>query len=177
MTNKQNQHQLQKQKSKEKIYDIQKWLLNFVIVCLAVVIFSFMLSSTKRFSSNHGKVDISHSTVVTSIPKHADICIEVLNGSGITGMAGKYTNYLREKGFDVIYTGNAKKMDYPETFVFANDTSASKLTPLLSSLKLTKKRIEYDPSLDSHITFKIILGKDCNHLAVFESIKKMENNF
>jgi hypothetical protein len=177
MTNKKNIQQKTDNKQKSKIYEIQKWLLNFAIVCLAIIIFSFMLSSTKRFSSNSNKIDLSRKAVVNEIPRHADICLEVLNGSGITGIAGKYTDFLRKKGFDVIYTGNADKMDYPETFVFTNDTSDAKMSPLLGSLEFTKSRIEYNRSLDSHITFRIILGKDCERLAVFESIKKMENNF
>lgn len=168
--------EVQKNQDNNKKFDIQKWLLNFAIVCLAITIFSFMLSSTKRFSSNSNKIDLSQNTVV-HIPQHADICIEVLNGSGITGMAGKYTEYLRAKGFDVIYTGNADKMDYPETFVFANDTSDTKLNPLLGSLELSKSRIEFNQGLDSHITYRIILGKDCERLSVFETIRKMENNF
>ena len=166
-----------KQKSTYNKYDFQKWLLNFAIVCLAIIIFSFMLSSTNRFSSNPRKINLSQSTIVNKIPQHADIRMEVLNGSGITGIAGKYTDFFRKKGFDVIYTGNADKMDYPETFVFTNDTTDAKLNPLLKSLKFTKNRIEYNPSLDTHITFKIILGKDCERLAVYETIKKMENNF
>lgn len=166
----------QAQQNHNKKQDLQKWILNFAIVCLAVMIFSFMVSSTKRINSNPEKIDLSQTTRVET-PQHADICIEVLNGSGITGMAGQYTQYLRKKGFDVIYTGNADKMDYPETFVFANDTSATKLDPLLGSLELTKKRIEFNRGLDSHISFRIILGKDCERLPVFASIKKMENNF
>jgi len=154
----------------------QKWLLNIAIVCLAVTIFSFMLSSTKRFSGNAKKIDLSQSTVVKT-PQYADICIEVLNGSGITGMAGKYTEYLRQNGFDVIYTGNADKMDYPETFIFANDTAETVLHPLLLSLDFTKNRIEYNQTMDSHINFRIILGKDCERLPVFAKIRKMENNF
>lgn len=171
-TNKQDKSQV-----KAKNYDFQKWLLNFAIVCLAIIIFGFMLSSTKRFSNNSKKIELSRQTEVSEVPKYAHICIEVLNGCGIPGMAGKYTDYLRKKGFDVIYTGNADKMNYPETFVFANDTSEAKLNPLLTAMNFQKDRIEYNSAMDSHINYRIILGKDCNRITVFETIKKMENSF
>ncbi|MFP4546757.1 MAG: LytR C-terminal domain-containing protein [Fidelibacterota bacterium] len=165
------------EKLNSKIYKLQKWLLNFAIVCLAIIIFSFMLSSTRRFSSNPEKIDLSRQTIVNEMPKYGNICIEVLNGCGIPGMAGKYTEYLRRRGFDVIYTGNADQMNYPETFVFANDTSDTKLTPLLNAMNFTKKRIEFNSAMDTHINYQIILGKDCDHIPVFETIKNMENTF
>jgi len=136
-----------------------------------------MLSSTRRFSSNPEKIDLSRQTVVNQMPKYGNICIEVLNGCGIPGMAGKYTTYLRHRGFDVIYTGNADQMNYPETFVFANDTSDTKLTPLLKAMDFSKKRIEFNSAMDTHINYQIILGKDCDRIPVFETIKNMENTF
>ena len=157
--------------------DPQKWLFNFAIVCMAVIIFTFMLSSTKRFSSNHKKIDLSSPGTVPQMPKYENIYVEVLNGCGIPGIAGQYTDYLRKKGFDVLFTGNADEMNYPETFVFVSDTSDAILNPLLEAMNFTKEQIEFHSSMDNHINYRIILGKDCNRLPVFEIIKNMENTY
>jgi len=167
---------LQKQSTKKKI-DVQKWIFNFAIVCIAVVIFTFMISSTKRFSSNPTKIDLSNPGVVPQMPKYENIYLEVLNGCGIPGMAGKYTDYLRKMGFDVLTTGNAKEMNYPETFIMVRDTSETSLAPLLEAMTFTKERIEYNPSMDDYVNYRIILGKDCNRLAVLEKMKNMENSY
>ncbi len=166
-----------RKKTKKTLQNLQKWLLNFAIACLAIIIVSFMLSSTKRISSNDEKIDLSNQTVVNKMPIYQDITIEVLNGCGIPGMAGRYTNFLREKGFDVIYYGNADEMNHLETFVIAGDTTAKKLTPLLTTMNINRSRIKYLEGMDSFTTFKIILGKDCDDITVYQQIKKMENQF
>ncbi|MBN2281652.1 MAG: LytR C-terminal domain-containing protein [Candidatus Marinimicrobia bacterium] len=165
------------QSSKPNQIDIQRWLLNFAIVCIAVVIFTFMISSTKRFSSNSKKIDLSSPGFIPQMPKYEDVYIEVLNGCGITGMAGKYTEYLRMKGFDVLTTGNAKEMNYPETFILVRDTSEAILSPLLEAMSFSRDHIEFNPAMEDYITFRLILGKDCDRLTVFETIKNMENQF
>ena len=43
--------------------------------------------------------------------------VEVLNGTGIAGLAGKTRDLLREFGYDVIYVGNAEHSGYENTTV------------------------------------------------------------
>ena len=53
--------------------------------------------------------------------------MEVLNGSGVGGVAQKFTNYIRQNGFDVIYTGNADRSDYDKTVLIARTADGQKL--------------------------------------------------
>ena len=45
------------------------------------------------------------------------VVVEVLNGCGREGVAEKVGEYLREKGFDVMFVGNADDFEYTETLV------------------------------------------------------------
>ncbi len=45
------------------------------------------------------------------------IRIELLNGSGRTGLAGELASYLRDGGFDVLVVSNADRSDYRNTIV------------------------------------------------------------
>ncbi|NIT52770.1 MAG: LytR C-terminal domain-containing protein, partial [candidate division Zixibacteria bacterium] len=46
-----------------------------------------------------------------------DIWVEILNGNGVTGVAAQYTEFLRDKGFDVQRTDNADNFSYQNTLV------------------------------------------------------------
>lgn len=48
--------------------------------------------------------------------------IKVLNGSGISGEAGRVRELLEEAGFIVTSAGNADKFDYKETMIEVKDT-------------------------------------------------------
>ena len=49
------------------------------------------------------------------------IRVEVLNGSGEGGVAGRLASYLREGGYHVVAVGNADRTDYFATLVVARD--------------------------------------------------------
>lgn len=49
--------------------------------------------------------------------ERARIRVEVRNGSGLEGAAGRMTGFLRDRGFDVVDFGNADRFDHPRTFV------------------------------------------------------------
>lgn len=47
----------------------------------------------------------------------SELSVEVLNGSGTPGLAGKVANLLEDAGFDSIDTGNADSFDFEETVI------------------------------------------------------------
>ncbi|HJR19486.1 MAG TPA: LCP family protein [Actinomycetota bacterium] len=52
-----------------------------------------------------------------SIPKPEDVTIQVLNGTGVAGLAGEVRDELERLGFDVTEIGNADRRDYAETVI------------------------------------------------------------
>lgn len=53
----------------------------------------------------------------TSAPKGQRIVVEVLNGSGVSGLARRATFLVRDRGFDVVYFGNDPAGRRSETLV------------------------------------------------------------
>ena len=151
--------------------DIQKWFLNLAIFSLSVVIVGFIFSMGKRLVQNPDKVVLSQvNEVIPDSRPYQWIVIEVLNGCGTPGLAQKFTNFLRSEGFDVIYTGNADRMDYLNTFLIERVDSPEKTEEVNNILALHPERIteDLDPSL--HVDLSLVLGKDYNRLPVYQRV-------
>jgi len=85
--------------------------LDIAIVLLSVVIAAFAVSAALRVGPQPlGK------------PKHP-IRIELLNGSGRSGLAGELASYLRDGGFDVLEVSNADRTDYKNSLVVNRSTA------------------------------------------------------
>jgi hypothetical protein len=54
-------------------------------------------------------------TPTVATPNRADITIEVLNGGGVPGAAGKMKTFLEDKGYKVGSTANADAYTFDET--------------------------------------------------------------
>jgi len=101
--------------------------------------------------------------------------IEVLNGCGIKGIALKFTDFLRQNGFDVIETGNytllgRRKDDYyfdmRETIVIDR---SGKLGPAEDVARiLGTDNIIKQFSRDLMIDVTVIIGKDYKSLLVYK---------
>lgn len=46
-----------------------------------------------------------------------EVRVKVLNGSGVTGLARRVGELLRNEGFSVVHIGNADRFDYPESYI------------------------------------------------------------
>lgn len=64
----------------------------------------------------------------------ADLSIVVLNGSGVSGAAGKLSTTLTELGYDVSSTGNADSSDYESTEISISNVKRNFLNLLKKDL-------------------------------------------
>ena len=86
-----------------------------------------------------------------------DARIEVLNGSGVGGIARQTADLLTKRGFQVVRVGDADRNDYPTTQIvdhLRNHRVRSKLMEVLS-----QAQIEEAPSA-SNVDVTIIVGRD-----------------
>lgn len=158
------------------------WGVNFVIVALAVVVVSFVYSSIHRIQTNQQAVDLSLEESIKKYEQnnlaaelyeqkqYPDIWIEILNGNGVSGVAAQYTEFLREKGFDVQRTDNAPNFQYQNTLVIDRSDNHAKALAVAQALEIdtSQVRTEVDESLQLDVT--VILGKDYNTLPVYNEI-------
>lgn len=91
----------------------------------------------------------------------ADLNIQVLNGSGAEGAAGGVRDFLSEKGYKNLETGNADNFDYTGVSIRIKDSQKKYLSTLQSDLeeKYTIGTGSGTLSADSTFDVSIIVGK------------------
>jgi len=89
---------------------------------------------------------------------HRQITVEILNGSGVSGVANAVAGKLEAEGFNVLRVGNADSSDYENSQVISrveNMDAAKAVAILLPGAQLLK---EEDQGKDVYVT--VIVGKD-----------------
>jgi LCP family protein required for cell wall assembly len=90
-----------------------------------------------------------------------DLRVEVLNGSGVHGLARVQADKLIEKGFQVVRVENADRADYMSTQIVdhtGNPQLALMVSDVLGPAQILKGEEEPDPQRPADIT--VIVGKD-----------------
>ena len=135
------------------------FILTFIVVSIATYYFFFQKTSISP------PVDSDPSPTPTSQPtatptplavNSEELKVQILNGSGVAGAAGKAAQILEELGYQDIDTGNASSYDYDSTQI-ATDKSEifDLLTKDLSgeySLEEDQKKIDQDSEFDVIVT-------------------------
>ena len=63
-----------------------------------------------------------------------DIKVEVLNGCGVTALAAKATEFLRDKKIDVISSDNADNHNYEKTLIIQRNEKFNSLKKVVEAL-------------------------------------------
>ncbi|HSM03368.1 MAG TPA: LytR C-terminal domain-containing protein [Longimicrobiales bacterium] len=84
--------------------------------------------------------------------------VEVLNGSGLEGLARVTTGYLRDRGFDVVEVGNWETFEEDSTFVLARTADlevAERVAAALGGVRVLER-----PEPNLYVDVSVVLGKD-----------------
>ena len=93
------------------------------------------------------------------------IRIEVLNGCGVKGVAAKFRDYLRAKGFDVVNTDNYRSFDVDSSFVIDRVSIKSKYgLKIAEALGIPQRNVKPILSDELSIESTVVLGKDYSSL-------------
>ncbi len=84
--------------------------------------------------------------------------VEVLNGAGIPGLAGRARDRLRDMGFDVVYFGNAPSFDHETSSVVDRVGDPDGARRVARALDLGAVTSDPDPELLVDVT--VVLGAD-----------------
>jgi hypothetical protein len=88
------------------------------------------------------------------------IQVEVLNGCGVAGVGDRLTDILREKGIDVVKTGNYRSYDIDNTFIVDRMGKVETANRVADSLNLDKKFIITEINKSYFLDLTIVIGKD-----------------
>ncbi len=86
--------------------------------------------------------------------------LAVLNGTLRGGLAGSTADYLEDRGFDVIYVGNADRQDYAGTVILLNQDKPQTLARLLAELELPTSAVTQGREEESAHDIVVVLGQD-----------------
>jgi len=171
-------------KKKRKPFPIKNYLSNFIIGILGMVVIGFVWSFVDNLTNDEKiRIDRTDSLenllVINEYEKTIGYRIrtEVLNGCGVMGVADKYTNLLRNKGFDVILSGNANNFNYPKTKVILRRGDITLAMEIASVLDINPDQItrDFNDLLDCDVT--VILGSDFEDLSSFNEALKYSPPF
>lgn len=111
-------------------------------------------------ASKQPVVEATPSASPSTTIKREDIKLQVLNGSGVSGLAGKAKTYLEGLGYKDVQTGNASVSNLVETTIAVKDSKKELLDIVSADLS---KNYKVAKTIDSLITtskydFVITLG-------------------
>ena len=84
--------------------------------------------------------------------------VEVLNGSGVPGVAAEATELLRASGLDVVYFGNASSFDVDSSIVLDRTERDGAADAVSRSLGIVPVRVE--PDTTRLVDLTVVLGLD-----------------
>lgn len=113
--------QKSRKKQKEKLTDVAKSAATTLLIWALVIFNLFIIASfVSKFWQAPGGNEVAYTTdneiqeVQQPVKK---IQVEVLNGCGVPGIAKTVTEYLRDKGYDVVKVDNYESFNITETTV------------------------------------------------------------
>ena len=148
----------------EPEYFPRKWLwVTVIISVLYGVVLLFLI-----YKSNKPKVAVvipspTPVAIATPVPvfERKDFKIQVLNGSGVAGLAGKAKVKLEALGYPEVTVGNADSKDYTETQVAIKKSKAGFIAEIKKDLSdYTLAQDTGTVTEDSEFDVEIILGSE-----------------
>jgi len=130
------------------------------VLLIGTFLFSFFRGvGDRRPTEDPISAEPEETTVRDPPPVEGRVRVEVLNGSGRTGLARAATDALRGAGFDVVYFGNAAARA-DTSVVLARSTDDTGARAVASVLGIRDVRTEPDSTLLLEVT--VVLGGDRN---------------
>ncbi|MCA1801759.1 MAG: LytR C-terminal domain-containing protein [Rhodothermaceae bacterium] len=139
----------------------QTFLLNTLIGFLSVLLLVLIVALLTRFIYPRVSTDrtdhLSH--LISEV-----IQIEVLNGCGVPGIATRFTNALRNNGFDVVDSGNFESFDVRETIVIDRSGNLDHAIRIARSLGISEQNIIRETSPNFYLDATVVIGADYEKL-------------
>ncbi|MGK9476111.1 LytR C-terminal domain-containing protein [Melioribacter sp. OK-6-Me] len=134
---------------KNLFLNIANFLLIAVIVLMVYSIYVKIQNSDNEYNSN----------ILSGEPSEI-IQVEVLNGCGISGVGERFTDYLRNNGFDVVNVENYIRFDIDETIVIDRIGNKANALKVANALGVKRGNIIQQLNEDYFLDVSIIIGRD-----------------
>lgn len=130
------------------------------VMALALVVGGFLTSTWLAHTGGGGAPPDAPAEAGPSLSaaERGRIRVDVRNGSGIPGAAGRLTEFLREAGFDVVDFGNADRFDHERTMVVDRIGDPRRAREVAAALRGVP--IETDPDSSLFLDVTVVIGDD-----------------
>lgn len=147
---------------------MKKFIIWLSFLALLALVIGWLATSVIFKGEEEEKItEEAPSPTPTSTPlsqttlKRSEWNLEVLNGSGVSGLAKKIAEELESLGYKVIKVGNADKSDYEKTQIFIRDNLKDQVDKVIADIGDIIKVASVGGELkDSTASAQIIIGKD-----------------
>ena len=134
----------------QKLFIISLFLINLFLIYLLIL----KLVPFSSVSQNNNQTDLLKEKIQ----------VEVLNGCGVSGIADKLTDFLREKSFDVVNIGNYRSFEIDNSILIDRTGNLLNVKIIADSIGLNNSNIIQQINKDYLLDVTIILGKDYSKL-------------
>lgn len=95
------------------------------------------------------------------------IQVEVRNGCGVDHLAAKTTDFLRQRGFDVVEVGDHTSFDQQHSVVIDRVGNLESARRVAAALDIPEDRVVQDIRHDYYLDASVIIGHDYKTLEPF----------
>jgi hypothetical protein len=158
--------------SPEFVSKFKHYSINIIIVLLAVVTIYLFYNLYKRLTTEQTEIKtqvVDSTTYLTKQPSGGTLQIDVQNGCGVSGIADKFTEYLRSKGFDVVEMGNFTTQDIKTTMVIDRAGNMKNAKRVAGSLGVSEKFVIQQMNKNYFLDATVVIGKDYAELLPFKA--------
>lgn len=94
--------------------------------------------------------------------EEGQVRVEILNGSGVEGLAARVAKMLESEGFEIVRIGNVDGMEYSSTHVYDRKGKEENAQKVAKVIDIKNYEVDIDDKVNADVT--IILGKDKSNL-------------
>jgi len=96
------------------------------------------------------------------------IQVEVRNGAGVDRLAERTTQYLRDRGFDVVDVGDYSSFDQEHSVVIDRIGNLEAAQNVAEALGIPSERVRQDLKPQYYLDASVVIGRDYEQLRPFQ---------
>ncbi|MCX7877600.1 MAG: LytR C-terminal domain-containing protein [Ignavibacteria bacterium] len=150
---------------------LKHYSFNILIVLLLVITLFLSYSFIKRIYADKPEVKFQPVDSTSFITKQSigkTLQIDIQNACGVQGIAEKFTEYLRSKGFDVVEMGNFSTQDIKTTMVIDRAGNLANARRVALALGVSPKYVIQQMNKNYFLDATVVIGKDYEELLPFK---------
>ena len=147
--------------------DLKKSYHNISLNVILVILSLFILYMGYSVYAKLSKKEVQTEPVSKNNTRSEIIQVEVLNGSGTSGLTDKAVDFLRKEKFDVVSKGNYESFDVLETMIIDRTGNSANAEAVAKALGVKTKIIQQINS-NYLLDVTVVIGKDYFNFEVFK---------